>query len=116
MGKVFFHGDVVLRKISSLPEGFTEKPFDKRGLVLAEGETTGHYHAIDPKNGKLYSDGKGNQCLVAEIPTGVKHQEHKEKFLSVKTGKEVELEPGVYSVDLPNEYDHVSEEARKVQD
>jgi hypothetical protein len=41
-------GDVLIRKVDALPDGLKEVPRDAQGrIVLAEGEATGHFHAID---------------------------------------------------------------------
>jgi hypothetical protein len=40
-------GDVLIRKVDRLPEGLTEVPRGSRGIVLAEGEATGHAHVVE---------------------------------------------------------------------
>ena len=45
-------GDVLL--ISTDKTGDEAAPKDPRGLVLAEGETSGHYHAVTGRGHKLY--------------------------------------------------------------
>lgn len=40
-------GDILLVPVDSIPEGLSEVPREKGRIVLAEGEETGHLHAID---------------------------------------------------------------------
>lgn len=47
MGSMWRQGDVLVQKIERLPDGLTPEEPDGRGrIVLAEGEATGHAHAI----------------------------------------------------------------------
>ena len=97
-------GDVILKQISSLPEG---KGVERksRGFVLAEGESTGHAHTIEDevelveKNGVLYLGVKGDSVTL-------KHEEH----------GHVEIPAGNYEISIVKEYDHFAEEARNVVD
>lgn len=43
-------GDVLIVAIPALPTGATPRPRTKRGVVLAEGEVTGHAHTITRKD------------------------------------------------------------------
>ena len=112
--KVYFHGDVVLKEVGKLPEKAVKKERDVRGLVLAEGEVTGHYHAVK-ENGELYEK-DGVLYLETFEDTTIFHQEHKPKFCNLKTGVDECLPTGIYEICFPREYDHVAKEARKVQD
>ena len=48
-------GDVLLKKINVIPSNAKKLKSDKRGFVLAEGESTGHYHAVIEQEGvELY--------------------------------------------------------------
>ena len=40
-------GDILLVPVEAVPEGLKEVPREKGKIVLAEGEETGHLHAID---------------------------------------------------------------------
>jgi hypothetical protein len=48
-------GDVLVIKIDDAPPGAEPAPADPRGLVLAEGESSGHFHAVFGKGHKLYN-------------------------------------------------------------
>ena len=114
-------GDVILRKVS-------EEEFNKEGrikyktdthenrAVLAEGEATGHYHAVY-MNDMLKDAGitlcKANEhdranrgIIVTGAPVKLKHEEH----------DTITLEPGFYLQRIVNEYDHISGITRRVAD
>ena len=100
-------GDVILTRINKLPNGSRKiiKKNNKGEMVLAEGETTGHYHGIAENkselftiNNVMYMDLKENSILT--------HQEH----------KHIELEAGVWQIGIVKEYDYFSKMVRKVVD
>lgn len=71
----------------------------EKGIVLAEGEVTGHHHRI-PKatSAKLYSQvGTQTRLLDVKARTGVAivHEEH----------ETIELPPGHYEVRIQREYE-----------
>ena len=113
-------GDVLLLKVN-------EKTFNASKLnyrvskhdnraVLAEGEATGHYHAVYMED--LLEGAEITLCKTAEYS--------RQNDGIIVTGKEVELrheehntitlEPGFYLQRIVNEYDHVSGIARRVAD
>jgi hypothetical protein len=50
-------GDILLVPIDELPKGLKEVPRDEGGIVLAEGEATGHFHRIEaPEEALLARD------------------------------------------------------------
>lgn len=72
---LYRQGDVLLIPISNLPQGLTPiDPVEGR-LILAEGEVTGHAHAILESDARLYTDGT-DQFLA--LPSGgcLLHEEH----------------------------------------
>ena len=97
-------GDVTLRRITSLPEG-EKKVIAKNTLVLAEGETTGHYHGIISEDSELFTIGSITVLNLKEQAT-LTHQEH----------GPITLEPGLWQVGGVREYDYFLEMARKVVD
>ena len=99
-------GDVLIKRIDKIPAGATSVERDKRGrVVLAEGEVTGHTHAIADAGCCLWEDGE-KKYLGVDKPVTVVHEEH---------GPQV-IEPGQYEIDIVKEYDHFAEEARSVRD
>lgn len=98
-------GDVILFRIKEddVPENAEFKPAGR--VVLAEGEVTGHSHdAVG--SGLAVAEVNGKKYLRAEKKSVLTHQEH---------GTQV-VEPGVYEVENPLQYDHFEEEAREVRD
>ncbi len=107
VGDKLQHGDVLITKISELPTNAKEAKKDSRGVVLAEGEHTGHFHAVeDITNATLYENGDALFFEVNEKTSSLTHQEH---------GK-IDVPSGLYSVTIVQEFDHFEEEARKVRD
>jgi hypothetical protein len=73
---------------------------------LAEGETTGHFHAASADTASVFDLGDGILVLDAPNGTDVTHQEH----------ATVTVPPGLYDRHIVREYDHAAEEARQVRD
>jgi hypothetical protein len=71
-------GDVLIF-IQSLPENCKRIKTDKRGVVLAEGEHTGHYHGCADGGLALMEAPDGKRFVVNETdePRSFVHQEHK---------------------------------------
>lgn len=78
--KQFRQGDVIVQS-AIIPKDAVLLPPTERGIVLAEGEVTGHYHKISvldredkitayEKDGKIY--------LHVEEPVELTHDEHSE--------------------------------------
>lgn len=97
----FRHGDVLIRKIEAIPTDAVEAKADKRGLVLAEGEITGHHHRItDVSKGQLLiSPDEAREMkmwLRLDAPAELTHEEH--ETLTLPAGdyeviKQSEYEP-----------------------
>lgn len=100
-------GDVLFTRISTLPVGNAKaKPSDERGIVLAEGEVTGHYHGIaDTEGAELIAIGDRMLLRLDKLAT-VTHQEH----------KSITLEPGIWEIGVVREWDYLAEMERKVVD
>lgn len=96
-------GDVILRKVESIPAGARLK--SQTNLVLAEGEVTGHYHGITQAGSEMFQ--LDNKLFIKVVePATITHQEH----------HPVTLEPGVWEVGRVREFDYLSMMARAVQD
>ena len=102
---LYQQGDVLLQQIPALPTGAQVRQRGGR-IVLAEGEVTGHAHAIEEAEGvQLYTLDQ-LLYLVADHEVTVTHEEH----------GAVTLLAGIYQVGIVQEYDYLAEEARKVRD
>ena len=97
-------GDVTLKRLDSQPFG-EAKIISKNEIVLAEGETTGHFHGLREKDSELLEIG-GVRILNLKKKSVLKHQEH----------KPIELDAGIWQVGIVNEYDYFSQMKRKVVD
>ena len=96
-------GDVLIKKISELPQGKTVER-RQRGFVLADGEVTGHAHVIED-NIKMV-EVNGVLFIGCESDVTVKHEEH----------GAITIPAGNYQIGIVQEYDHFAEEARNVVD
>lgn len=102
-------GDVLIRKVKSIPSSLKPLKKDHRGYVLAEGEHTGHYHGvecIDEDIEMLIDEATQKIYMNNKSAITVTHQEH----------DHVNVPSGIWEIDRVKEYDHFAEEARKVQD
>ena len=105
--KLYQQGDVLLFKEVKIPEDAKPMKSDNRGIVLAEGEVTGHYHAITELDVcESFKDSGGNIWLDVLAPIKIKHQEH----------KQIKLPKGKYRVGIVREVDPFAEEIHKVKD
>lgn len=98
-------GDVLIKSIKTLPKNLKKVERTARGYVLAEGEVTGHYHAIADEI-ELFEDENGNLFIKNNKEATLNHDEHKPDTIP----------PGIWEVGKVNEYDHFEEAARKVAD
>jgi hypothetical protein len=97
-------GDVMIESVETLPKGLKKTKRENGRIILAEGETTGHAHAICEKEVESFVDTNGNLYLAVKKETEVVHEEHSTVTLSI----------GYYKVTRQVEYS--PEEIRRVQD
>lgn len=99
MRKMYRQGDVLIIEVTDLPKEKKTVERDSKGrLILAEGEATGHAHAIHASHAKMYAAGIG-MFLMLKRAAELLHEEH---------GK-IDLPPGNYQVIRQREYDPVKE-------
>ncbi len=93
---LYRQGDVLIELIDSMPDDATKIPRSKRGVVLAEGEVTGHAHRIPSRTASLYRSETDARYLrvMGPAPVALKHEEH----------TEVSLPTGDYRVRIHAEY------------
>lgn len=99
-------GDVLIKKLDYLPKGINKITADKRGLVLAEGEHTGHFHAIVAEEGVELYEHEGTLFLHTEKEVELTHQEH----------NTVTIAPGDYEIGRVREMDYTKMMTRPVAD
>lgn len=104
------HGDVLLKPISGLPEGLTKGKRRGGRLIVAEGEATGHHHAIADKAVSIWclvKDGVEQMYLEVEADkVTITHEEH----------KPLEIPRGIYEIGTVKEYDYLQDMERSVID
>jgi len=104
-------GDVLIKPVEQIPNESNLKAVNpvNGNLILAEGEVTGHFHGI-PSDGNvaLLENPETEEVYlkIAEKPATVTHQEH----------HAITMEPGIYKIDIVQEYDHFAEKAERVAD
>lgn len=102
---MYRQGDVLLiPTTSSIPSDSKEVPRDAGRIILADGEVTGHAHAIHNKAAVMYLLATGARMLSLQHEAMLQHEEH----------EKIVLPPGDYLVVRQREYS--PEEIRNVAD
>lgn len=100
-------GDVTLERLDRLPEGASEVTPKARGIVLAEGEHTGHAHCIVKHKDVAWMYEKDGVLYVKALDTvTIEHEEH----------KPVTVPAGVWKIGIVREFDHFAQMERQVRD
>ena len=89
-GKIFRHGDLLIREITEFPKKLKRIP---QNGVLAEGEVTGHLHRLEGKH-EIY-DGMSEKFFEAFEENKLTHDEH--KMLKIPKGKYIVLNEREYN-------------------
>lgn len=99
-------GDVLMLRIDALPKNVKKvKPKNGRH-ILAEGEATGHAHAIsDIKNCDFFQEEDGTLYMKCITPVDVNHEEHGSHLVE-----------GIYEIGQVIEIDPFENEIREVKD
>jgi len=87
-------GDVLLVRVDHIPAVTKNVPRSQHGIVLAEGEVTGHAHRISSRHAQLVRTEEDVRFLRVTAPVTLRHEEH----------KTVEIPPGNYRVTIHHEY------------
>jgi hypothetical protein len=96
-------GDVILRKLTALPDG-DQKPMGRKRLILAHGES-GHSHVIEDDEAELIQIGERMLLKLTRAATVV-HEEH----------APIRLAPGIWEIGRVREFDWFSKMERQVID
>jgi hypothetical protein len=93
--KMYRQGDVLIVAVADLPAS-SVVPRTTRGIVLAEGEVTGHAHRIPSRSAQLFRTEESARYLRVKGPAPVQleHEEH----------ATVTIPPGVYRISIHAEY------------
>ena len=106
MGKLYRQGDVLL-VATDMPGETKPVKRTKRGLVLAEGEATGHAHVIEAPEAELVTAAEAAELYLLVHGTetvALTHEEH----------ATIDVPPGSYRVVGQREYS--PQEIRRVAD
>jgi len=96
-------GDVILRRVESMPAG-SQKTLATKRLVVAHGES-GHSHVIEDDEAELIQIGE-RMLLKLSRQAAITHEEH----------KPITLSPGIWEVGRVTEYDWFAKMPRRVTD
>jgi hypothetical protein len=122
---VIAQGDVLIRKISALPKDVKQVSPDAGRTVLAYGEVTGHAHACNSTEARLFQNETQTFLVVDKESAVLAHNEHSNipfapKAFAEAFGRELtkdeqnSLGTGVFEVRRQIEY--VAGELRTVAD
>lgn len=87
MKNQYRQGDVLIEKMEAIPENAIPVKEVAGRFILAEGEATGHHHAISARGAQMLSAGD-ELWLKLDQASVVHHEEH----------GAIALEPGIYRV------------------
>jgi hypothetical protein len=75
---LYRQGDVLLRRVATIPAAAVEIPREHGRIVLAHGEQTGHAHAIDAPadEATFLSTGQRQRFLRLMADVELQHEEH----------------------------------------
>lgn len=90
--RTYRQGDILLIQRDVAPEGF--EVTEKGRIVVAEGEVTGHEHAVENAELLTRADTELRFLQIMET-SGLKHDEH----------ATIDLDPGVYEIRHQNEFE-----------
>jgi hypothetical protein len=90
----FRQGDVLVQRVTSIPNGATPVARDNGRIVLAYGEVTGHAHAIAEAEVTMLEVDTGIRYLDVQMESFLRHEEH----------ATIALSPGFYKVVRQREY------------
>lgn len=75
--KSWRQGDVCLIEVASIPKDAKPVKSDARGVVLMEGEATGHHHRFPDDGGTtLLERDNGERFVEKTKPSPLSHEEH----------------------------------------
>lgn len=101
-------GDVLLMQVDSLPVGGISAALSPRNgrYILADGESTGHAHAVPAIAGVLLFQFQKDMFLKTDVEIQITHEEH----------QPVMVDPGIWRVGRVVEVDPFENEIRQIMD
>lgn len=98
VNKLYRQGDVLLVEINVDDNKLENVPQDARGLVLAEGESSGHYHAVFGRNARLCNYKESGMRVVVVDNDGADVRVIGGGIEGVDRHTPISLKPGKYEV------------------
>lgn len=113
--QIYRQGDVLIEKISDLPEDVELEDRDELNrIVLAHGEVTGHAHAVKENSAKSFISKKVNYSgSDSKVRSDITSFSDAERFLVVEDDganvvheehSTIQLDKGVYKITRQREY------------
>lgn len=101
-GGGFAQGDCVFIPVAKLPKDAVEQKRDDRGRLIVAHSETGHHHAIDNPEARLFDRATRDPmvCFLAIVGEGAELVHHR----AHDTHETVCLGPGVWEVHRQEEY------------
>ena len=101
---LYRQGDILLRRVDALPAPVSIVARTNDRIVIAEGETTGHAHAIEapPEEATLLTTAQNARFLRLTAEVELRHEEH----------APVALSPGLYQVIQQREWTDADSDER----
>lgn len=104
MAKMVRQGDVLLIPVQVAKRDLEPAPTDPRGLVLAEGETSGHHHALFGKGAKLMRYKAAPGRVVALVDDGGEVRVIGGGSGGVDRHTPISLAPGRYEIRIQRQF------------
>ena len=101
--RLYRQGDVAVVSVAGIPAAATKLRASKGRHVLAEGEVTGHAHAVSARDVEMFEAG-GERFLQVNAETTIGHEEH----------APITLQPGAYRI--VHQVEYTPAEIRRVVD
>ena len=109
-------GDVLLLPIEADDAKLEPAPKDPRGLVLAEGESSGHHHAVFGKGARLAQFRQGGQRVVVVADAGAEVRVVGGGSGGVDRHHAIELAPGKWELRIQKAWDAQMAASHRVVD
>lgn len=94
-------GDMLIRRIDTLPEGLKEVPLEDGKHILTHSET-GHHHSVKPQQGvKFYANDNDPFIAYLVVDNTECFVEHERSF---DTHETIKVGDGVYEIRRQREY------------
>jgi hypothetical protein len=97
-------GDVLLKRVTVKATELEPAPVDPRGLVLADGEQSGHWHQVFGNGAKLCQYKQGGQRVLVVAKDGADVRVVGGGIGGVDRHTPISLKPGKYEIRIQRSY------------